>query len=99
MANMVKVTFTLDAETVERLRRTAARLAKPQSQVVREAVRDYEARSTRLSHEERARMLAVVDRMTAEPPSRTAASVDAELRAIRRSRRQWGRRESGRRPR
>ena len=48
---MVKVTFTLDDQTVERLRRTASRLAKPQSYVVREAVREYEARSTQLSDE------------------------------------------------
>lgn len=96
---MVKVTFTLDDQTVERLRRTAARLAKPQSYVVREAIREYEASSTRLSDEERARMLAIVDRMTQEPPTRTAAEVDAELGAIRASRRRWGRRQStGHRP-
>jgi len=94
---MVKVTFTLDDLTVERLRRTAARLAKPQSHVVREAVREYEARSTKLSDEERARMLAIVDRMVLEPPTRTAAEVDAELEGIRASRRRWGRRRSSRR--
>ena len=88
---MVKVTFTLDEQTVERLRRTAARLAKPQSYVVREAVREYEARSTKLSDEDRARMLAVVDRMVKEPPTRTAAEVDAELGEVRASRRRWGR--------
>ena len=94
---MVKVTFTLDDQTVERLRRTASRLAKPQSYVVREAVREYEARSTKLSDEERARMLAVVDRMVQEPPTRTAAEVDAELKEIRGSRRRWARRRSSRR--
>jgi len=94
MAHMVKVTFTLDDLTVERLRRTAARLAKPQSYVVREAVREYEARSTKLSDEERARMLAIVDRMVEEPPTRAAAEVDAELGEIRASRRRWGRRRS-----
>lgn len=94
---MVKMTFTLDDLTVERLRRTASRLAKPQSYVVREAVREYEARSTKLSDEERTRMLAIVDRMVQEPPTRTAAEVDAELGEIRASRRRWGRRRSGRR--
>ena len=59
MVSMVKVTFTLDEQTVERLRRTASRLAKPQSYVVREAVREYEARSTKLSDDERTRMLAI----------------------------------------
>ena len=92
---MVKVTFTLDEETVERLRRTASRLAKPQSQVVREAVRDYEARSTRLSDAERRRMLALVDRIARRPPTRSGADVDAELGAIKASRRRWGRRRAG----
>ena len=92
MADMVKVTFTLDELTVERLRRTAARLAKPQSYVVREAIREYETRSTRLSDEERARMLAVVDRMMQAPPGRTAQEVDAEIAEIRATRRRGGRR-------
>jgi hypothetical protein len=43
----------------------------------------------KLSDDERARMLAIVDRMTQEPPTRTAAEVDAELRTIRASRRRW----------
>ena len=94
---MVKVTFTLDAATVERLRRMASRMAKPQSHVVREAVKDYEARSTKLREEERARMVAIVDRMIQEPPTRTAAEVDAEIGAIRASRRRWGRRRSSQR--
>ena len=89
---MVKMTFTLDDQTVERLRRTASRLAKPQSYVIREAVREYEARSTKLSDEERTRMLAIVDGMAQEPPTRTATEVNAELRDIRASRRRWARR-------
>ena len=97
MADMVKVTFTLDEQTVERLRRTASRLAKPQSHVVREAVREYEMRSTKLSDEERARMLAIVDRMVQVPPTRTAAEVKAELGEIRGARRKWGRRRASRR--
>ncbi len=89
---MVKVTFTLDDQTVERLRRTATRLARPQSYVVREAIREYEARSTKLSDEDRTRMLAIVDRMIQEPPTRTAAEVDRELDEIRAARRRWDRR-------
>jgi predicted transcriptional regulator len=92
MASMVKVTFTLDDQTVERLRRTAARLGKPQSHVVREAVREYETRSARLSDEERRRLLDVVDRLRKEPPTRTAADVDAELASLRGARRRWARR-------
>jgi len=89
---MVKVTFTLDEETVARLRRSAARLAKPQSQVVREAVRDYAARVGRLSEQERLRLLRVFDDVTAALPVRPARAVDAELRALRRARRLGGRR-------
>jgi predicted transcriptional regulator len=90
---MVKVTFTLDAETVERLRRTAVRLAKPQSYVVREAIKDYEVRSTKLTDEERDRLLAIVDRIVQEPPARTPAEVDTELQEIRAARRRWSRRQ------
>ncbi|HVQ77444.1 MAG TPA: ribbon-helix-helix protein, CopG family, partial [Candidatus Binatia bacterium] len=95
--DMVKVTFTLDDQTIERLRRTAARLARPQSYVVREAIREYETRSARLSDEERARLLAIVDRMAQEAPTRTAAEVDAELDEIRADRRRGHRRPSSRR--
>lgn len=91
---MVKVTFTLDDETVVRLRRIAIRLAKAQSHVVREAIKEYEVRSTKLSEEERARMLAAVDRMMKEPPTRSAHEVDAELDHVRTARRRWSRRRS-----
>ena len=95
---MVKVTFTLDDETVERLRRLSGRLRKPQSQVVRESIKDYEARSDKLSDEERRRMLAALDKLAKTPPTRTAAEVDNELREIRRSRRRgWSTREERRR--
>jgi len=46
---MARVTFSLDDATVARIRQTAARLRKPQSLVVREAVADYAARADRLS--------------------------------------------------
>jgi predicted transcriptional regulator len=89
---MVKVTFTLDDETVGRLRRIAARLRRPLSHVVRESIKDYEARSDKLSEEERRRMLAVLDEIKNAPPTRSRAEVDAELREIRAARRRWGRR-------
>jgi hypothetical protein len=94
MANVVKVTFTLEEVTVEQLRRTAAKLKKPQSQVVREAIGEYAARADRLSDEERRRMLATLDRAMQRAPSRPAAAVDAELRAIRTARRRWSRSRS-----
>jgi len=84
---MTKVTFTLDAETVARLRRTAARLARPQSQVVREAIRDYDERSGKLSEEERRRLLEAFDRLVPAIRPRPAREVEAELREIRASRR------------
>lgn len=89
---MVKVTFTLDDETVSRLRRSAARLGKAQSQIVREAVRDYADRVGRLSESERLRLLRVFDEVVAAIAPRPARSVEAELRAIRRARRAGGRR-------
>jgi predicted DNA-binding protein len=90
---MVKVTYTLDDETVQRVRRVAARLGKPQSQVVREAVKQYDAHSDKLSDAERARMLEVLTRIRKAPPTRPQANVDAELRDIRRARRRWARRQ------
>ena len=89
---MVKVTFTLDDETVGRLRRLAARLHRPLSQIVRESVKDYEARSDKLSEEERQRMLSVLDEIMKSPRTRSRAEVDAELREIRAARRRGGRR-------
>jgi len=95
---MVKVTFTLDEATVDRLRRTAARVRKPQSQVVREAVKDYAERVGKLSEEERTRLLKLFDTVVPAIPLRPVARAHAELRAIRAARRRGGRR-GGRRAR
>lgn len=89
---MVKVTFTLDDATVQELRRTATRLRKPQSQVVREAVAEYSARTDKLSERERLRMLGVIDRWKNAKPTRSQAENDAEIAAIRAARRAGGRR-------
>lgn len=89
---MVKVTFTLDEATVGRLRRLAGRLAKPQSQVVREAVKDYEARAGKLTEEERQGLLAAFDRLVPRIPLRRHAGAERELREIRAARRRGGRR-------
>ncbi len=53
--SMVKVTFTLDDTTVARLNETARRLSKPKSELVREAIKAYHAKSDRLSDAERER--------------------------------------------
>ena len=91
---MVKVTYSLDDVTVRRVRRTAERLGKPQSHVVREAVAEYDARTDRLSEAERLRMLDVLDRWRKEAITRPRESVEAELREIRSSRREASRRRS-----
>lgn len=90
----VKVTFTLDADTVERLKETAKRLAKPKSEVVREAIQDYHSRTDRLSEAERQRMLRAVDELMAKPPTRSQREVDRELRQIRETRRHGWRRST-----
>lgn len=87
----LKMTFTLDNVTVERINRNAARLSKPKSEIVREAMRDFDARSDRLSESERQRMLKAIDEMMSRPPARTQAEVDREIAEIRRARRSGGR--------
>src|SRR5436853_7695068 len=86
MACMVKVTFTVDEETVDTLSRLAARLKKPKSVIFREAIRDYSDRADRLSAEERDRSLAVIDRMMSRL-ARRDAEVAAEMHEIRAARR------------
>jgi len=89
---MVKMTFTFDDDTVETLRRTASRLKKSQSVVVREAIQDYATRSDRLSEDERRHALKVFDRLIARIPNQGHAVADAEKAAIRAARRTGGRR-------
>lgn len=88
----VKVTFTLDVDTVKRLEQAAKQLARPKSQVIREAVQDYYDRMGRLSESERLRMLRVIDEMMARPPTRPRRDAERELKEIRRARRSGGRR-------
>ncbi|MBI4611677.1 MAG: ribbon-helix-helix protein, CopG family [Candidatus Rokubacteria bacterium] len=85
------MTFTLDLETVEQLRRAAARLARPQSHVVREAIREYADRIGKLSEQERLRLLQVFDTVVPAIPSRPLAQVQAELAHLRAARRRRGR--------
>jgi predicted transcriptional regulator len=91
---MVKMTFSLDDETVERLRRAAARLGMPQSHVVREAVAEYAARVDRLSERERLHLLGVLEGLEQAPPTRGARAVDNEIATIRAARRTGGRRSA-----
>lgn len=87
-----KLTFSVDDETAQTLKAMSERLSKPQSLIVREAVAEYSARAGRLTEGERRRMLHVVDRMVDQPPTRPQGEVTSELRAVRKARRQGGRR-------
>ncbi len=89
---MARITFSLDEATVAQIRQTAARLRRPQSHVVRDAVADFAARTDRLSERERARLMGVLDKLRDARPTRPAAGVDEELRSLRAARRAGGRR-------
>lgn len=95
---VIKVTFTLDDETVAYLGRTAQRLGLPKSQVVREAIRLYGEQAGLLSVEERDRALALFDEVTEAIPQRPREAVERELAEIRRARREGGRRSTSRAP-
>ena len=88
----IKLTFSVDEHTADTLKKTALRLGKPQSMVVREAVAEYAARAGRLTEGERRQMLSAVDRIMKAPPTRAGADTTRELRALRAARRQGGRR-------
>jgi hypothetical protein len=88
---MARATFSLDEATIAEIRRTALRLRKPQSHVVRDAVADYAARADRLSERERLHLMNVLDGLRRSSPSRPAGEVDAELKALRSARRGGGR--------
>ncbi len=94
---MVKVTYSLDDETVGRLRAIAARTGKAQSQIVREAIAEYARQAGRLTDEERTAMLALFDRVVPSIPARPARAADDEIRAVRAARRVGGRRRGPRR--
>jgi hypothetical protein len=89
-----KVTYTLDDETVRRIRKLAERTRKAQSLVVREAVAHYAAQEEKLTPHERERLLGVLDEMAARLPTRSDDDVDRELRELRRARRVGWRRPS-----
>jgi len=87
----VKVTFTLDRETVGRLRQASERLSKPKSAVVREAIHDFSERVGRLSERERLRMLQLFDEVIPRIPARPMSQVRGEIEEVRRARRAGGR--------
>lgn len=85
-----KVTFTLDVETIRRLRDASERLAKPQSAVVREAIEDFHDRLGKLSERERIHLLRAFDQLVPKIPRRPVAAVERELTELRRARRSGG---------
>ena len=87
-----KVTFTLDEATVHMIADAAERLAKPKSQVVREAVSENHERIGRLRARERLEKLRLLDTLLPLIPSRGRGAVQRELKAIREARRSGGRR-------
>jgi len=86
-----KVTFTLDDVTLSRLSDAAERLAKPKSEVVREAIQNYHERIGYLSNAERLRLLAAFDQLLPKIPKRPKSDTQAELKELRRARRHGGR--------
>ena len=92
MAKTVKMTFTLDQRTAERIDTTARRLGIPKSGVIREAVEEYAARAGRLSESERLRLLRNLDEIMARKPTRPQREVERELAALRQARASSGRR-------
>lgn len=93
--NKHRATFTLDEETERALRRVAERLGKAKSEVVREAIQDYDARVGKLSEGERLRLLTVFDEVVPRIPERPLAEVESELEELRVARRGGGRRSGG----
>jgi hypothetical protein len=91
-AGAIKATFTFDEATVRRLNEASARLARPKSQIVREAIHEYYSRLDRLSEQERDSMLRAFDELAPAIPARGRAEVNRELREIRRSRKAGGKR-------
>ena len=92
VTSMVKATFSLDDETMEQLRRTAARLGKAQSHIVREAVMEYAARTDRLSERERLQLLGVLERLGHTPVQPHGTSCRSGDHGGARARRHGGRR-------
>ena len=89
-ANGFKATFTFDDSTIRRLADASARLARPKSQIVRDAINEYHSRLDRLSDSERESMLRAFDKLAPTIPARSRADVNRELREVRRARKAAG---------
>jgi predicted transcriptional regulator len=83
---MVKLTFSLDDETVATLRTTALRLRKPQSMVVREAIAHYASQEDLTSPAERERILKTIAEIKRLPPTGSREDAVREIEQITRAR-------------
>ena len=89
---MVKATFVLDEDTIRMIRLLAERQDKPQSHVVREAVAVYASQGQKLTIRSANGSCRLLDQLAKRPATRQEPAVDAELQALRRSRRAGWRR-------
>jgi metal-responsive CopG/Arc/MetJ family transcriptional regulator len=83
----VKITVTLDEDTAKQLDIMTARQRKAKSAVLRDAIREHYKQSDRMPEAERLRMIAILEDLAKQPPTRPQAEVDHELADIRESRR------------
>ena len=78
----MRATFSIDESSLLALERSAAALNKSKSEIVREAVIEYDARRDRLSEKERQAKLSVISKLSSLPPDRTEDDVQTELAEI-----------------
>jgi Arc/MetJ-type ribon-helix-helix transcriptional regulator len=83
----MRATFSIDEKTQRALERVALSLGKSKSEVVREAVVEYEARRDRLTEEERQAQLAALAKLKLTPPAGTEQDETEEIEEIRATRR------------
>lgn len=83
----MRVTFSIDDETDAALRRVSQALGTSKSDVVRRAIREFEARCDRLTEQERRQKLVILSQLRSEPASRSGEEVKTELQEIREARR------------
>lgn len=89
---MVKATFVLDDETFQILKTTSARLKRPRSRIVRDAICDFSRRTGTTTERERLQKIELLDAYTSRMAGRPDKDVDRELKIVRRARRVSGRR-------
>jgi transposase-like protein len=88
IADMVKLTFTVDLFTADTIRELAEQWGVPKSEVVRKAIRQAKERS--LVEATARTPLAVLEHLAQEPPL-SDVQKQTRLAAARRLRKDWGR--------